>query len=110
MATGKENKHFNLASDRLETLDSYYDALPAHAGIWRAEQDTAEDLLARLAVVPMVLEARGLYVRPYMIETFKRPKNTGAVEALETIYAEEKGHVACGAKWFNFLCSRNNRD
>ena len=109
-AAAEESKHFNLVSDCLETLHSYYGALPAHAGMWRAAEDTAEDLLARLAVVPMVLEARGLDVTPNMIEIFKRAKDTGAVEALETIYAEEVSHVAYGAKWFNFLCGRNNKD
>ena len=64
-------------------------ALPAHAGMWSAAEDTGGDLLARPAVVPMVLEARGLDVTPDMIEIFKRAKDTGAVEALETIYAEE---------------------
>lgn len=109
-AAAEESKHFNLVSDCLETLHSYYGALPAHAGMWRAAEDTAEDLLARLAVVPMVLEARGLDVTPNMIEIFKRAKDTGAVEALETIYAEEVSHVAYGAKWFNFLCGRDNKD
>ena len=109
-AAAEESNHFNLVSDCLETLGSYYGALPAHAGIWSAAEDTAKDLLARLAVVPMVLEARGLDVTPDMIEIFKRAKDTGAVEALETIYAEEVSHVSYGAKWFNFLCGRNNKD
>ena len=109
-AAAEESNHFNLVSDCLETLGSYYGALPAHAGIWSAAEDTAEDLLARLAVVPMVLEARGLDVTPNMIEIFKRSKDTGAVKALETIYAEEVSHVSYGAKWFNFLCGRNNKD
>ena len=109
-AAAEESNHFNLVSDCLETLDSYYGALPAHAGMWRAAEDTARDLLARLAVVPMVLEARGLDVTPNMIEIFKRAKDISAIEALETIYAEEVSHVAYGAKWFNFLCGRNNKD
>ena len=109
-AAAEESKHFNLVSECLKRLDSYYGALPAHAGMWRAAEDTVGDLLARLAVVPLVLEARGLDVTPNMIDIFKRAKDTGAVEALETIYAEEVGHVAYGAKWFNFLCGRNNQD
>ena len=109
-AAAEESKHFNLISDCLERLGSYYGALPAHAGMWRAAEDTNEDLLARLAVVPMVLEARGLDVTPNMIEIFKRAKDAQAVEALETIYAEEVSHVAYGAKWFNFLCGRHNQD
>ena len=59
-AADDEAKHFNLLADRLDALGSHYGALPAHAGMWRAAEDTAGDLLGRLAVVPMVLEARGL--------------------------------------------------
>jgi len=106
----EESKHFNLMCDCLESLGSHYGALPAHAGMWRAAEDTADDLLGRLAVVPMVLEARGLDVTPGMIEIFHKSGDTGAIAALETIYAEEVGHVAYGSKWFNFLCGRNNID
>ncbi len=109
-AADEESKHFNLVSDCLERLDSYYGALPAHAGMWRAAEDTADDLMGRLAVVPMVLEARGLDVTPGMIEVFRKAKDTAAVEALEVIYGEEVGHVAYGSKWFNFLCGRHEQD
>lgn len=109
-AADEEAKHFNLVSDCLEALGSHYGALPAHAGMWRAAEDTAGDLLGRLAVVPMVLEARGLDVTPGMIEIFRKAGATGAVEALEVIYAEEVGHVAYGSKWFNWLCGREGTD
>ncbi|MCB2135613.1 MAG: ferritin-like domain-containing protein [Rhodobacteraceae bacterium] len=109
-AAAEESRHFNLLSDCLERLGSFYGALPAHAGMWRAAEDTADDHLGRLAVVPMVLEARGLDVTPAMIEIFRKAGDTGAVDALETIYAEEVGHVAYGAKWFNFLCGRGDLD
>lgn len=109
-AASEESKHFNLMSDCLEELGSFYGAMPAHAGMWRAAEDTADDLLARLAVVPMVLEARGLDVTPNMIEVFTRAKDTKAVEALEVIYSDEVSHVAYGSKWFNFLCGRDNLD
>lgn len=79
-------------------MDSYYGALPAHAGMWRAAEDTKSDLLGRLAVVPMVLEARGLDVTPNMIEIFRRAKADEAVAALEVIYREEVSHVAYGSK------------
>jgi uncharacterized ferritin-like protein (DUF455 family) len=78
--------------------------------MWRAAEDTAEDFLGRLAVVPMVLDARGLDVTPGMIEIFKKAKETRTIEALNVIYAEEVGHVAYGSKWFNFLCGRDNLD
>lgn len=109
-AADEESKHFNLMCDCLEALGSHYGALPAHAGMWRAAEDTADDLLGRLAVVPMVLEARGLDVTPGMIDIFRRAGDASAIAALETIYAEEVGHVAYGSKWFNFLCGRDNID
>ncbi|WP_417742363.1 ferritin-like domain-containing protein [Salipiger sp.] len=109
-AADEESKHFNLMCDCLEAQGSFYGALPAHAGMWRAAEDTAEDLMGRLAVVPMVLEARGLDVTPGMIELFRRAGSEDAVAALETIYAEEVGHVAYGSKWFHFLCGRHDLD
>lgn len=109
-AADEESKHFNLVCDCLEHLGSHYGALPAHAGMWRAAEDTADNLPGRLAVVPMVLEARGLDVTPGMIEVFRKAGVASAVEALEVIYAEEVGHVAYGSKWFHFLCGRENLD
>ena len=109
-AADEESKHFNLVSDCLEALDSHYGALPAHAGMWRAAEDTVGDLMGRLAVVPMVLEARGLDVTPGMIEIFRKAGADDAVAALEVIYGEEVGHVAYGSKWFHFLCGRHDLD
>lgn len=109
-AADEEAKHFNLVSDCLEAMGSFYGDLPAHAGMWRAAEDTAEDLMGRLAVVPMVLEARGLDVTPGMIEVFRKAKDDGAVAALEVIYGEEVAHVAYGSKWFHFLCGRHEMD
>lgn len=106
----EEAKHFNLLANCLEEFGSHYGALPAHAYMWRAAEDTADDLLARLAVVPMVLEARGLDVTPGMIEIFRKAEAENAISALETIYAEEVGHVAYGQKWFNFICGRLDID
>ncbi|MEL6958051.1 MAG: ferritin-like domain-containing protein [Pseudomonadota bacterium] len=109
-AADEESKHFNLLCDRLEAQGSQYGALDAHAGMWQAAEDTAEDLLGRLAVVPMVLEARGLDVTPGMIKIFRNAKDHETIKALEVIYAEEVHHVAYGSKWFNFLCGRDNLD
>ncbi len=106
----EESRHFEMVCDCLEAMGSHYGALPAHAGMWRAAEDTAEDLMGRLAVVPMVLEARGLDVTPGMIDIFRKAKADQAVAALEVIYAEEVGHVAYGSKWFHFLCGRENAD
>lgn len=109
-AADEESKHFNLLCDCLEAQGSHYGALPAHAGMWRAAEDTVDDLQGRLAVVPMVLEARGLDVTPGMIDIFRTAGDTQAAAALETIYAEEVGHVAYGSKWFNWLCGKENLD
>lgn len=109
-AADEESKHFNLMCNCLEELGSFYGALPAHAGMWRAAEDTADDLFGRLAVVPMVLEARGLDVTPGMIDVFEKANETSAVAALKTIYAEEVAHVAYGSKWFHFLCGRHEKD
>ena len=109
-AADEESKHFGLLNDRLHALGSHYGALPAHAGMWRAAEDTVNDLEARLAVVPMVLEARGLDVTPGMIALFEKAGDTDTVVALNTIYAEEVTHVAYGSKWFHFLCGRHDHD
>ncbi|MFN3938608.1 MAG: ferritin-like domain-containing protein, partial [Gemmobacter sp.] len=109
-AADEEAHHFTLLADWLEIQGSHYGALPAHAGMWRAAEDTAGDLLARLAVVPMVLEARGLDVTPQMVAIFRKAGDAQATAALETISAEEVGHVAYGSKWFNFLCGRHELD
>ena len=106
----EESKHFNMVCDCLEAMDSHYGAMPAHAGMWRAAEDTIDDIMGRLAVVPMVLEARGLDVTPGMIKIFQNAKETATIEALEVIYAEEVGHVAYASKWFHFLCGRHELD
>lgn len=109
-AADEESKHFNLICDCLEANGSHYGALPAHAGMWRAAEDTANDIMGRLAVVPMVLEARGLDVTPGMIQIFKSAKDKDTVAAMQVIYAEEVAHVAYGSKWFHFLCGRHDLD
>ena len=109
-AADDESKHFNLMCNCLESHDSFYGAMPAHGGMWRAAEDTASDFLGRLAVVPMVLEARGLDVTPGMIRVFENAKDKKAVEALKLIYSEEVAHVAYGSKWFHFLCGKHNID
>ena len=113
-AADEESKHFNLIADCLEVMGTYYGALPAHAGMWRAAEDTKDDLMGRLAVVPMVLEARGLDVTPGMIKIFRTARDEPAaaqvVAAMELIYAEEVHHVAYGSKWFHFLCGRHDLD
>ena len=106
----QEAIHHALVAARLEALGSAYGDLPAHDGLWQAAQATAHDVLARLAIVPLVLEARGLDVTPKMIEKLKRQDDAASVAALETIYREEIAHVAAGERWFRFECARRGLD
>lgn len=99
-----EAKHFQMLSDRLAAMGAAYGDLPAHDGLWQAAQDTADNLLARLAVVPLVLEARGLDVTPQMIASLEKAGDVDSVAVLEVIYRDEIGHVAVGRKWFEHFC------
>jgi uncharacterized ferritin-like protein (DUF455 family) len=107
---GEEAEHFALVAGRLEALGSSYGALPAHDGLWEAAQATAHDLLARLAIVPLVLEARGLDVTPTMIERLQRLGDPDSAAVLQIIYRDEIGHVAAGRRWFHWLCARRGEE
>jgi uncharacterized ferritin-like protein (DUF455 family) len=104
----EECNHFNLLSDRLEKLGSFYGALPAHDGLWQAAYDTKADWLGRIAVVPLVLEARGLDVSPPTIDKLTRSGDTASAQILNLIYEEEIGHVAVGVRWFKKVCKAQN--
>ncbi len=110
MVAEEEAKHFALLRERLQEHGSDYGDLPAHDGLWEAAGETGHDLGARLAIVPLVLEARGLDVTPPMIEKLKSFGDTKTAEIFKIIYEDEKGHVAVGAKWFRFLCARDGLD
>ncbi|MEM7226090.1 MAG: ferritin-like domain-containing protein [Pseudomonadota bacterium] len=97
----EEAEHHALLAQRLSRLGAAYGDLPAHDGLWQAAQDTAHDLLARLAVVPLVLEARGLDVTPAMIAKLKAAGDEESAGILEVIYRDEIGHVAIGKRWFD---------
>lgn len=101
-----EAEHFALLDARLEALGARYGDLPAHDGLWEAACRTAHDLLARLAVVPMVLEARGLDVTPPMIARLDLAGDRASADVLRRIYAEEVAHVAAGTRWFGFVCAQ----
>ena len=102
----EEAAHHALVVKRLRELGAAYGDLPAHDGLWEAAQATAHDLLARLAVVPLVLEARGLDVTPDMIERLQRFGDGTSAGVLQVIYDEEIGHVATGRRWFQWECAR----
>lgn len=100
-----EANHFTMLQTRLHELGARYGDHPAHDGLWQAAMATAHDPLARLAVVPMVLEARGLDVTPNMIARLRRAGDGASADILEIIYREEIRHVAAGTRWFNHLCA-----
>lgn len=99
-----EAMHFALLDRRLRQLGSFYGAMPAHAGLWDAAATTAHDALARLAVVPMVLEARGLDITPGTIERFEAVGDRASAAILRRILADEIHHVGYGTFWFESAC------
>lgn len=105
-----ETRHFKMISDRLKFYNASYGDLPAHDGLWQSAMDTAHSLQCRLAIVPLVLEARGLDVTPPMINRFKKASDFDSAAALDVIYQEEISHVQTGQKWFEFLCQQDNSD
>jgi uncharacterized ferritin-like protein (DUF455 family) len=103
----EEAEHHALLAERLRAFGACYGDLPAHDGLWQAAEATSHDLLARLAVVPLVLEARGLDVTPTMIARLDRLGDAESAAVLRRIYDDEIGHVATGMRWFAFLCARS---
>jgi len=101
-----EARHFTLLNERLIELGSFYGELPGHAGLWESAQQTAHDLLARLAIEHMVHEARGLDVTPKTIQKFKSGGDSKTADLLSAILKDEITHVATGMKWFKYLCLR----
>ncbi|WP_300553884.1 ferritin-like domain-containing protein [Maricaulis sp.] len=105
-----EARHFVMVENRLNQLEATYGDLPAHSGLWDAAQSTSHDLAARLAVAPLVLEARGLDVTPGMIERLRSAGDQASAAVLTVIYNEEIGHVGAGARWFGTICSAMSAD
>ena len=105
-----EAMHFALLDRRLRQLGSHYCALPAHDGLWQAASETAGDALARLAVVPMVLEARALDITPSTIERFEGVGDHISAKMLQRIMTDEIRHVSAGTTWFNQATNRLGLD
>ncbi|MCJ9753521.1 ferritin-like domain-containing protein [Neorhizobium sp. BETTINA12A] len=106
----EEAKHFRMVRARLNEMGADYGDMPAHDGLWQAAHSTRNDLTARLAVVPLILEARGLDVTPSLQAKMRETGDLESAAILDVIYNDEKGHVAIGAKWFRFLCARERKD
>lgn len=100
----EEAQHFAMIREHLRALQLDYGDLPAHAGLWEHATDTAGDVLARLALVPRCMEARGLDVTPAIIEKFKALGDARSVAILSRILHDEVGHVELGSYWFKYVC------
>tara|TARA_B100000315_G_scaffold255655_1_gene299585 strand:- start:634 stop:1443 length:810 start_codon:yes stop_codon:yes gene_type:complete len=105
-----EARHFGLLANYLSYHGAAYGDFPAHDGLWEAAEDTYHDLLARLAIVPMVLEARGLDTTPPTITKLRDVGDNHAADILATIADEEIAHVAAGVRWFNYICEQQEKE
>jgi uncharacterized ferritin-like protein (DUF455 family) len=106
----EEALHFTLLREHLVSLGSDYGAFDAHDGLWTMTQRTAHDLVARMALVPRTLEARGLDATPPLQAKFAKAGDARAVEILAIILRDEIGHVAIGNRWYRWACERDGLD
>ncbi len=106
----EEALHFTLLHEHLQTLGARYGDFPAHDGLWLMVERTAGDCLARMALVPRTLEARGLDATPPIQDKLRRAGDLRAVEILDVILFDEIGHVAIGNRWYRWLCERAGLD
>lgn len=102
----EEAKHFQLLRAHLIKLGYDYGDFPAHNGLWQMAIDTDDDVMIRMALVPRLLEARGLDVAPQMAEALKAAGDTEAYDILQIIIKEEIGHVRIGNHWFHWCCQQ----
>ncbi|WP_404714228.1 ferritin-like domain-containing protein [Sphingomonas sp. MMS24-J13] len=103
-----EAMHFAILDRRLRQLGSFYGALPAHDGLWEAAELTAHDALARIAIVPMILEARALDITPQTIARLEAAGDPASAQPLRRIMRDEIVHVAAGVRWFRYGCVVRN--
>jgi uncharacterized ferritin-like protein (DUF455 family) len=104
----EEIKHFKLLRSNLINSGYDYGCFPAHNGLWTIAEQTKHDILLRLAVVPRIMEARGLDVTPDLIGRFRQINDDEMVSILELILEDEIGHVQFGTKWYHYLCEKMN--
>lgn len=105
-----EARHFSLLVRRLADFGLRYGDLPAHDGLWDMARRTAHSCLERMALVPRVLEARGLDVTPGMIQRLRGVGDVETIAVLEQILADEVAHVAAGTRWFGWCCAQTGID
>ncbi|MBS0446237.1 MAG: ferritin-like domain-containing protein [Proteobacteria bacterium] len=106
----EEALHFELLRDHLATLGFRYGDFPAHAALWEMAEKTKDDLLARLALVPRTLEARGLDASPLVKAKLVAAGDHAAGAILDIILRDEIGHVAIGNRWYRWLCAQRGLD
>ena len=107
---GEEALHFSLLAAHLQSLGHTYGDLSAHNGLWEMADLTQNDVLARMALVPRILEARGLDVTPAIRAKLAHQGDLAAAEILDVILADEVGHVAIGNQWYRWLCEQRGVD
>jgi uncharacterized ferritin-like protein (DUF455 family) len=105
----EEAQHFTMLNKRLQSLGCAYGDFAAHNGLWEMALKTQHSVLTRMALVPRVLEARGLDVTPGMIKRLQGCGDTETVDILKIIFEQEIGHVAIGTRWFNFACEQESK-
>jgi len=105
-----EARHFTLIRDWLCSQQSDYGAFSAHNGLWEMAEKTDNDVLERMALVPRVLEARGLDVTPGIIRKLQQAGEMDIVAILQVIYEEEIDHVRIGNHWFQHVCAERGLD
>jgi uncharacterized ferritin-like protein (DUF455 family)/glycerate-2-kinase len=106
----EEARHFQMLAQRLTRAGSAYGAWPAHNGLWEMAVKTDADAMERMALVPRVLEARGLDVTPGMIQRLQAVGDVDSVAVLQVIQREEISHVAIGTRWFRHLAAQRGLD
>jgi uncharacterized ferritin-like protein (DUF455 family) len=106
----EEALHFSLLAEHLQTLGARYGDFDAHDGLWTMAERTAGDVLARMALVPRTLEARGLDATPPLQAKFAKAGDARAVEILAIILRDEVGHVEIGNRWYRLLCEQRGLD
>jgi uncharacterized ferritin-like protein (DUF455 family) len=106
----EEAYHFSLLHERLQAFDCEYGDLPAHNGLWEQACKTDYDVMVRMALVPRVLEARGLDVTPGMMERLREVGDEQTVSILEIILRDEIGHVRIGSHWFRYCCEQRGQE
>ncbi|QSS56142.1 Rieske domain-containing protein [Histoplasma capsulatum var. duboisii H88] len=105
-----EAKHFSLLRTRLEQLGSRFGALPVHHGLWLSATETAHDIRARISIIALVHEARGLDVNPMTIQKFRNAGDMESVATLEIIHNDEITHVTTGHRWLTWICEQEGAD